>query len=71
MFRLNGERVEAFSGLAEDLFKALGEERVDKYRREVDAQYARHPYARWDRPWEGAASVRPDGSVLAIRRLKP
>ncbi|MBV2364654.1 hypothetical protein ACFPZ0_18630 [Streptomonospora nanhaiensis] len=70
VFRLNGERVEAFSGLAEDLFNALVEERLDKYRREVDAQYTRHPYARWDRTWEGAVSVRPDGSVLAIRRLK-
>lgn len=71
VFRLHGERVEAFSGLAEDLFNALAQGRVDRYRREVEAQYARHPYARWDRSWEGAVSVRPDGSVLAIRRLKP
>lgn len=71
VFRLNGERVEAFSGLAEDLFKILTQGRVDKYRREVDARYDRHPYAWWDRSWEGAVSVRPDGSVLAIRRLKP
>ncbi|MBE3001231.1 hypothetical protein IDM40_21415 [Nocardiopsis sp. HNM0947] len=71
VFRLNGARVEAFSGLAEDLFDILEQGRLDQYRHEVDAQYARHPYAKWDRCWDGAVSVRPDGSVLAIRRLKP
>ncbi|MFE1169273.1 hypothetical protein [Nocardiopsis sp. NPDC058789] len=70
VFRLSGDRVEAFSGLAEDLFDILKQGKVDKYRREVDARYARLPKAQWDRSWGGAVSVRPDGSVLAIRRLK-
>ncbi|GLU50012.1 hypothetical protein Nans01_43630 [Nocardiopsis ansamitocini] len=70
IFRLNGERVEAFSGLASDLFELLSGLRVNKYRREVDARQEQNPYAKWDESWGGAVSVRPDGSVLAIRRLR-
>ncbi|MFE3456768.1 hypothetical protein ACFXKD_04425 [Nocardiopsis aegyptia] len=69
VFRINSQRVEAFTGVAEDLVGHLDDGRVDRYRREVHARSAAEPFATWDEDWQGAVSVRPDGSVLAIRRL--
>ncbi|RKS09360.1 hypothetical protein DFP74_5095 [Nocardiopsis sp. Huas11] len=70
VFRINSQRVEAFTGVAEDLVEHLDNGRVDRYRREAHARFAGEPFAMWDERWRGAVSVRPDGSVLAIRRLR-
>lgn len=69
VFRLNGVRVEAFSGVAAHLFEHLASQRVEQYRAEVHAQRADTPVVDWERKWNGPVSVGPDGSVLAMRLL--
>lgn len=71
VFRLNRTRVEAFSGVAEDLFRYLDRGRVEQYRSEVHARRATWPLGAWDSQWDGPVSVHQDGSVLAIRLLPP
>ncbi|WP_130800127.1 hypothetical protein [Streptomyces otsuchiensis] len=66
VFRINGTRVEAFSGVAADLYDLLAEGKAEEYRRRTYER--RHD---WPEPddvddW-GATSFRPDGTVLAIR----
>ncbi|MFJ9112143.1 hypothetical protein [Streptomyces sp. NPDC102283] len=66
VFRINGTRVEAFSGVAADLYALLAKGKVEEYRRRA---YERRndwpePDAIDDR---GASSIRPDGIALAIR----
>lgn len=69
VFRLNRTRVEAFSGVAEDLFRHLGKGRVEQYRSEVYARRNTWPVDTWDSRWRGPVSMNPDGSVLAMRVL--
>ncbi|MFI1395253.1 hypothetical protein [Streptomyces sp. NPDC020681] len=69
VFRLNRTRVEAFSGVAEDLFHHLEAGRVEQYHSEVYARRATWPLDTWDSRWRGPVSVHPDGSVLAMRVL--
>lgn len=69
VFRLNGERVEAFSGVATALFDHLTRGRVEQYRREIYSNRHDWPNACWDSSWDGPVSVHPDGTVLAMRRL--
>lgn len=71
VFRLNRTRVEAFSGVAEDLFRHLEKGRVEQYRREVYARRDTWPLDTWDNKWRGPVSVNPDGSALAMRVLTP
>ncbi|WLQ38599.1 hypothetical protein P8A22_00100 [Streptomyces laculatispora] len=66
VFRINGRRVEAFSGIATDMYDLLAAGKVEEYRRQA---YERR--MDWPKPddvdhW-GAASFRPDGTALAIR----
>ncbi|MFF3174345.1 hypothetical protein ACFVQ0_17145 [Streptomyces sp. NPDC057900] len=66
VFRINGTRVEAFSGMAADLYDLLADGKVEEYRRRA---YERRKS--WPKPddigdW-GANSFRPDGTALAIR----
>ncbi|MGH3374025.1 MAG: hypothetical protein ACRDP6_04745 [Actinoallomurus sp.] len=67
VFRLNGTRVEAFSGVAKDLFYHLQKGRVERYRSEVYARRDDWPVDTWDTRWGGPVSVHPDGSILAMR----
>ncbi|MFJ2895864.1 hypothetical protein ACIO87_13375 [Streptomyces sp. NPDC087218] len=69
VFRLNGPRLEAFSGMDEELFHLLTAGKAGEYRIRVHA--ARHTRSRlaWDKKWGGPVSVHADGSVLAIRLL--
>ena len=69
VFRLNGVRVEAFSGVANDLFDLLAHGRVQQYRRELYSHRHDWPNDSWDSSWDGPVSVHPDGTVLAMRRL--
>lgn len=69
VFRLNGTRVEAFSGLAENLFDLLRDGRVEEYRREAHAMRPRWRSLRGQRDWDGPVSVREDGSVMAMQLL--
>lgn len=69
VFRLNRTRVEAFSGVASDLFRHLAKGRVEQYRTEIHAQRRTWPLLAWDSEWDGPVSVHQDGSVLAMRVL--
>jgi hypothetical protein len=67
VFRLNGTRVEAFSGIAQDLFDHLARGQVEAYREEVYARRSSPQRVDWDPRWLGPVSVQPDGSALALR----
>ncbi|WP_307853298.1 hypothetical protein [Kitasatospora sp. RG8] len=69
VFRLNRIRVEAFSGVAQDLFKHLAKRRLTRYRNEVHAHRSSWPTDSWDAEWGGPVSILPDGSALALRVL--
>jgi hypothetical protein len=69
VFRLNGKRVEAFSGLAEDLFHHLRDGQVERYRRDAHALRSTWRSARRTDDWDGPVSLREDGSVMAMRLL--
>ncbi|MER5617927.1 hypothetical protein [Streptomyces sp. NPDC002215] len=66
VFRINGTRVEAFSGMATDLYDLLAGGKVEEYRRQA---YERRED--WPKPEDidnwGASSFWPDGTALAIR----
>ena len=70
VFRVRGVRVEVFSGVEADLFALLEKGDVNGYRQKLDSIVGSEPRACWSDQWNGALSVRPDGSVLAIRRLQ-
>ena len=70
VFRIHNVRVEVFSGVEADLFALLEKGDVNGYRRKLDSIVGSKPRAGWMDQWNGAVSVRPDGSVLAIRRLQ-
>ncbi|MCX4583831.1 hypothetical protein [Streptomyces sp. NBC_01481] len=69
VFRLNRTRVEAFSGVAEHLYRHLEGGHVQRYRDEVYVRRDAWPQATWDSKWGGPVSVHPDGSALAMREL--
>lgn len=69
VFRLNGKRVEAFSGVAEDLFHPLRDGEVERYRQEAHALRSVWCSARGTDDWDGPVSLREDGSVMAMRLL--
>ncbi|MER7010264.1 hypothetical protein ABT324_02395 [Saccharopolyspora sp. NPDC000359] len=69
VFRLNRTRVEAFSGVEKHLLALLVRGQVEQYRRETYARRTSWPNDSWDHSWGGPVSVRPDGTVLAIRLL--
>ncbi|WP_441246949.1 hypothetical protein [Kitasatospora sp. McL0602] len=66
VFRINGRRVEAFSGMATDLYDLLADGKVEEYRRQVYERRMDWPTSEDIDQW-GAASFRPDGTALAIR----
>ncbi len=66
IFRLNGTRVEAFSGLEKSLYTHLHHGRVNEYRREVHERRDQWPGRITVERWS-AVSIRADGTVLAIR----
>lgn len=66
IYRLNGPRVEAFSGLKQSLYMHLHHGRVNEYRRQVHALRGQWP----DHSTSGrgnVVSIRADGTVMAIR----
>lgn len=68
VFRLNGTRVEAFSGVAEELFQHLEQGRLERYRSEVYRRRNTWPAGQpSESEWDGPVSLRDDGTVLAIR----
>ncbi|MEV0555203.1 hypothetical protein AB0I27_17320 [Streptomyces sp. NPDC050597] len=70
VFRLNGTRVEAFSGLEVSLFDHLRDGRVEQYRREAYALRSKwRRTVRDQKEWEGPVSLRADGSIMAMRLL--
>ncbi len=69
IFRLNGVRMEAFSGVTTALFDLLDHGRVEQYRREIYSHRYAWPRDSWDSSWGGPVSVHLDGTVLAMRRL--
>ncbi|MFK0159908.1 hypothetical protein ACIQVK_48570 [Streptomyces sp. NPDC090493] len=69
VFRLNGTRVEAFSGLEASLFDHLRDGRVEEYRRQAHALRSRWRSVRRQDDWDGPVSLREDGSIMAMRLL--
>lgn len=69
IFRLNGNRVETFSGLMKSLYLHLEQNRVNEYRREVHALRGQWPTHSASEEWD-SVSIRADGSVMAIRLLE-
>ncbi|MEX0172858.1 hypothetical protein [Streptomyces sp. LMG1-1-1.1] len=69
VFRLNGPRVEAFSGVDEEVFRLLARGDVEEYRALVHASRHVRPRLTFDKDWGGPVSVHADGSVLALRLL--
>jgi hypothetical protein len=76
VFRLNGERVQAFSGVAADILDAVVTREQDKrhadiaaYRQRVHAWRAKQHGTFRDRKWGGLVSISPDGTVLAMRQI--
>jgi hypothetical protein len=69
VFRLNGVRVEAFSGVAKDLFNLLVKGRLEQYRREIYDRRSSWPSPSANESWGGPVSIHPDGTVLAMRLL--
>ncbi|OXM50413.1 hypothetical protein [Amycolatopsis alba] len=69
VFRLNGTRVEAFSGVGAALFDLLAHGRVTQYRHKIYEHRSAWPSGSWDSSWGGPVSIHPDGTVLAIRLL--
>lgn len=68
VFRLGGKRVEAFSGMAKELYELLARGEVEQYRRQAYAR--RKDWPCWDTAhgW-GPVSFRDDGTVMALRIL--
>ncbi len=66
IYRLNGTRVEAFSGLRKSLYMHLHHGRVNEYRRAVHELRDQWPGRSTAKHWS-AVSIRADGTVLAIR----
>ncbi|MFI6084998.1 hypothetical protein ACIBBB_29215 [Streptomyces sp. NPDC051217] len=66
IYRLNGNRIEAFSGLRKSLYTYLHHGRVNEYRSEVHALRGQWPDHSTSEQWN-AVSIRPDGTVMAIR----
>lgn len=69
VYRLNGTRVEAFSGLKKSLYEHLHHGRVNEYRREVHALRGQWPDRSTSGQWN-VVSIRPDGTVMAIRLVE-
>ncbi|MEU8930404.1 hypothetical protein AB0D30_11000 [Streptomyces sp. NPDC048409] len=70
VFRLNNKRVEAFSGVAADLFALLSAGKAEEYRSEIYARRGTWPGQTWDPTWGGPVSIQEDGTVLAMRLLR-
>ncbi|MFB7900438.1 hypothetical protein ACFC1B_29445 [Streptomyces xiamenensis] len=66
IYRLNGTRVEAFSGLERSLYTHLHHGHVNEYRRQVYDRRGRWPSHSTSKYWN-TVSIRADGTVLAIR----
>jgi hypothetical protein len=81
VFRLNGERVQAFSGVAKDILNALVTRKepgrpdrhadVAAYRQRVHEWKAGRHGTFWDHKWGGVVSISHDGTVLAMRQIPP
>ncbi|MFJ9692118.1 hypothetical protein [Kitasatospora sp. NPDC101183] len=68
VFRLLGNRVEAFSGVAEDLFDLLKVGELEKYRRQAYARRSDWPTGTTADRWD-VVSFADDGTVLALREV--
>ncbi|MEU5925312.1 hypothetical protein [Streptomyces antimycoticus] len=66
IYRLNGTRVEAFSGLERSLYTHLHHGHVNEYRRQVHDSRGQWPPRSTAKYWN-TVSIRADGTVLAIR----
>ncbi|MFF0623805.1 hypothetical protein [Streptomyces sp. NPDC004296] len=81
VFRLNGARVQAFSGVAKGILDALvtrakseKPERhadVSTYRQRVHEWKAKRHGTFWDQKWGGVVSISRDGTALAMRQVPP
>jgi hypothetical protein len=76
VFRMGSARIEAFSGMAEDLYGLIKEGRVEEYRQAAYELHRKRPRSREAGDWNGPISFHADGTVMAlsilpIRRKRP
>ncbi|MCX5203207.1 hypothetical protein OG897_17365 [Streptomyces sp. NBC_00237] len=81
VFRLNGERVQAFSGVAKDILNALVTRKepgkpdrhadVAAYRQQVHERRDGRHGTFWDDEWGGVVSISREGTALAMRQIPP
>ncbi|WP_329531925.1 hypothetical protein OG568_15075 [Streptomyces sp. NBC_01450] len=78
VFRLNGNRVQAFSGVATEVLDSLVTRKeperhadIAAYRRRVHAWRVKRHGTFWDRTWGGVVSISRDGTVMAMRQILP
>lgn len=69
VFHLNGPRVEAFSGVDEEIFQLLIRGDVEEYRTLVHASRHVRPRLTFDKDWGGPVPVHADDSVFSLRLL--
>ncbi|WP_232544331.1 hypothetical protein [Streptomyces buecherae] len=67
VFRLGSVRVEAFSGVASELYELLKDGRVEEYRRATYERSKEGAYTTDERT--GPLSLQPDGTAMALRIL--
>lgn len=72
VFRLDGQRVEVFSGVREHLHQLLVEERLDEHEVELAAAMStwRRGKAQAKQEWGGVISMDSAGALLAIRKQR-
>jgi hypothetical protein len=68
VFRLGGNRVEAFSGIAADLYELLVRGQVEEYRRQAYELRATRPRGTTAPTWK-VASFGDDGTIMSLRLL--
>ena len=76
VFRMETVRIEAFSGMAEELYDLISDGRVEDYRRAAYKLRAERHGSNAARHWNGPISFHEDGTVMAlsilpIRRRRP
>ncbi|MFF3911694.1 hypothetical protein ACFYZJ_38520 [Streptomyces sp. NPDC001848] len=76
VFRMGSARIEAFSGMAEDLYGLIKDGRVEEYRQAAYELHCKRPNSREAGKWNGPISFHADGTVMAlsilpIRRRRP
>ncbi|MCP3756971.1 hypothetical protein [Streptomyces sp. TBY4] len=69
VFRIEMVRIEAFSGMASDLYDLLKDGRVEEYRHAAYELRSIRTGTHEAEKWNGPISFHPDGTVMALKIL--